>query len=281
MADYKIKGHEKFPLREGWLTKGMQVIQEPSRVFTSDEGPDVLGVGTNMVKSIRYWMQAFKLIKEDAKVGSELSELGKVIFQYDEFIEDPFTVWLLHSQIAKNSARATSWYLFFNCCEAEEFKKDEMFEVLKKELISFAGTDTFPDASLKDDVDVLLNMYSKTNEQDDPEDKNRSPLAALGLIKKDKEIYIRKQPDLRLIDPYLIWYEIYGLIGDEKSVSIAEISKLAKNIYQLGRVSLNNYLDLLDNAGVIKVVRTAGLDVVYPIAEMSQMQIITEYYQKR
>ena len=214
-------------------------------------------------------------------MGSELSELGKVIFQYDEFIEDPFTVWLLHSQIAQNSSRATSWYLFFNCCEAEEFKKDEIFEVLKKELISFAGTDAFPDTSLKDDVDVLLNMYSKTNEQDDPEDKNRSPLASLGLIKKDKEVYVRKQPDLRLIDPYLIWYEIYGLIGDETSVSIDAISKLAKNVYQLGRVSLNNYLDLLDNAGVINVVRTAGLDVVYPIAKMSQMQIIAEYYQKR
>ena len=50
MADYKIKGHEKFPLREGWLTKGMQAIEKPSRVFTSNDGPDILGVGTNMVK---------------------------------------------------------------------------------------------------------------------------------------------------------------------------------------------------------------------------------------
>ena len=171
MVEYKIKGHEKFPLREGWLTKGMQAVEHPSKVFSSDNGPDVLGVGTNMVKSIRYWMQAFKLIQEDVKKGSELSELGKIIYQYDKFIEDPFTVWILQSQIAHNNTRATSWYLFFNYCEAEEFKKEDLLEVLKKELVSYAGTDSIPVNSIKDDIDVLLNMYSKTNEDDDPEVK--------------------------------------------------------------------------------------------------------------
>ncbi len=281
MADYKIKGHEKFPLREGWLTKGMQAVEKPSKVFSSDNGPDVLGVGTNMVKSIRYWLQAFKLIQEDPKRGSELSELGKIIYRYDRFIEDPFTVWVLQSQIAHNSARATSWYLFFNYCEAEEFKKEEIFEVLKKELISYAGTDSFPDSSLKDDIDVLLNMYSKTNEYDDPEDKNVSPLASLGLLRKDKDTYIRKQPDLRYLNKNLILYEVYGLLEGEKSVSIDSVSKLTKSIYHLTKVSTNNYLDMLDNAGQIKVVRTAGLDVIYPVAETSQLQIIVDYYQNR
>lgn len=281
MAEYKIKGHEKFSLREGWLTKGMQAVQEPSRIFTSDEGPDILGVGTNMVKSIRYWMQAFKLIDEDPRWGSVLSEFGRLVFQYDKFIEDPFTIWLLHSQIARNSVRATTWFLFFNYCEAEEFKKEEIFEVLKQELISYAGTDSFPDSSLKDDIDVLLNMYSKTNDFDDPEDKNRSPLANLGLIKKDKEVYLRKQPDLRLVSPKLLLYEIYGLLGKDASISIDDVATLAKNVYQLNRVSVNNYLDLLDNAGEIKVVRTAGLDVIYPVGIKTQMQIVEEYYQGR
>ncbi len=281
MAEYKIKGHEKFPLREGWLTKGMEAVKEPSKVFSSENGPDVLGVGTNMVKSIRYWLQAFKLINEDPKKGSELSDLGKIIYKYDKFIEDPFTVWLLQSQIAHNKTRATSWYLFFNYCEAEEFKKEELLEVLKKELISYAETDSFPESSLKDDIDVLLNMYSKTNEYDDPEDKNISPLASLGLIRKDKDTYIRKQPDLRYLNKNIILYEVYGLLGDEASVSIDAVSNLAKNIYHLTRVSTNNYLDMLDNANLIKVVRTAGLDVIYPVAETTQLQIIEEYYQNR
>lgn len=282
MTEYKIKGHEKFPLRDGWLTKGMQAVREPSRIFTSDEGPDVLGVGTNMVKSIRYWMQAFGLITENVKTGSELSELGQLVLKYDEFIEDPFTVWILQSNISQNSKRATTWYLYFNACEAEEFHKDEVFEILKKELISFIGTDTFPDSSLKDDIDVLLNMYSKTNDFDDPEDKNRSPLASLGLLRKDKDLYIRKQPDLRMFSPYIILYEISGLIGTDVSISIDTISKHAKNLFQINRVSLNNYLDYLENAGFIKVDRTAGLDVIYPVGAMkSQKEIIEDYYQSR
>ena len=281
MADFKIKGHEKFSLREGWLTKGMKAVEHPSRVFTSDRGPDELGVGTNMVKSIRYWMQAFKLINEDSKYGSKLSELGEIIFQHDLFIEDSFTIWLLQSQISKNSVKATTWYLFFNACEAEEFKKEELFGVLRKELIAFAGTDSFPDASLKDDIDVLLNMYSRNNDIEDPEDKNKSPLASLGLIKKDKDTYIRVQPDLRTINDSLILYEIYDLLNDQPSISIDDISRRAKNVYQINRVSLNNYLDSLDNKGCIKVVRTAGLDVIYPVIKKTPLDIIRDYYENR
>lgn len=157
----KLKGHEKFPLREGWLNKGIRGVQNNAKVFTGNDGPDILGVGTNMVKSIRYWMQSFMLIEENPKEGVVLSGIGKLIEQYDLYLEDYFSLWILHSCIAKNDDRATVWYLFFNKCAAEEFKKDELFDVLKKELIVYAGTDSFPDSSLKDDIDVLLNMYSK------------------------------------------------------------------------------------------------------------------------
>lgn len=54
---YRLKGHESFILREGWLTKGIQAVEKDSGVFSKNAGADALGVGTNMAKSIRYWMK--------------------------------------------------------------------------------------------------------------------------------------------------------------------------------------------------------------------------------
>ena len=52
MAAIRLKGHEKFHLREGWITKGLYGVDKNPKVFTGNEGTDQLGVGTNMVKSI-------------------------------------------------------------------------------------------------------------------------------------------------------------------------------------------------------------------------------------
>ena len=42
-----------------------------------------------------------------------------------------------------------------------------------------------------------------------------------------------------------------------------------------------NYLDKLDAAGYIKVDRTAGLDVIYPMKELDSDAILKEYYENK
>lgn len=90
MAAIRLKGHEKFHLREGWIAKGLYGVSANPRVFSGSDGTDQLGVGTNMVKSIKYWMLAMGLIKEGQKNGAELTDLGKMILKYDPFLEDAF-----------------------------------------------------------------------------------------------------------------------------------------------------------------------------------------------
>lgn len=278
MAAIRLKGHEKFHLREGWITKGLYGVDKNPKVFTGNEGTDQLGVGTNMVKSIKYWMLAMGLIGEEQKNGAKLTELGKLIFKYDAYLEDDLTLWLLHSYLAKNAFRSTVWYLFFNKCQADEFTKEELFILIKKELIAYAETDTFPESSLRDDIDVMLNMYSKDIVNDDPEDKNKCPLAALKLIKKENDVYYRQQPDMRHFKDEVILYELGTIFEKETSVSIDYIAELSANIYHLSRVAVNTILDRLDNAGFITVNRTAGLDEIYPNKDISVKQIIEEYY---
>ena len=278
MAAIRLKGHEKFHLREGWIAKGLYGVSANPRVFSGSDGTDQLGVGTNMVKSIKYWMLAMGLIKEGQKNGAELTDLGKMILKYDPFLEDDLSLWLLHSYIAKNNFRSTVWYLFFNKCQAEEFTKEELYTVLRKELISYAETDSFPESSLKDDIDVLLNMYSKDTKNDDPEDKNKCPLASLKLIKKEGDVYYRQQPDMRHFRDEIILYELGNIFEEESSIGIDYVAELAANIYHLSRVAINTLLDRLDNAGYITVNRTAGLDEIYPNKKISVKKIIEDYY---
>lgn len=283
MADkitVRIKGHEKFSLREGWLTKGLYAAKEDAKIFNSSNGTDVLGVGTNMVKSIKYWMQAFGLLSKE-KGNDILTDYAELLLEMDPFFEDKYSLWFLHSQIAKNVSVATSWYMFFNKFDVEEFKKDDVVNTLQLEITHYANQN-INIASLKDDVDVLINMYSKyVEDHDDPEDKNVSPLAELGLIKKNGDRYIKCQPDLRKIPRDIILYEVCCLLSGKKEMSIYDISHKANglaHIYNLSDVSINEYLDQFETKGYIHVDRAAGLDMVYVKDLPTPMEVMKKYY---
>ena len=93
---------------------------------------DVLGIGANMVKALRYWLQAVKLTSEPAAGRKEqtFTEFGKVVFENDPYIEEMGTLWLLHYQLASNKDDATAWYYFFNEFKATEFTKEDFVKQL-------------------------------------------------------------------------------------------------------------------------------------------------------
>ena len=86
--------HETFHPRFGWLKKGFDLVVKDSGIFQRENAPVLLGVGKNMVRSIRYWCKTFKVIEED-----RASEFGRKLFAtegWDSFLEDPASLWLLH-----------------------------------------------------------------------------------------------------------------------------------------------------------------------------------------
>ena len=279
----RIKGHEKFALREGWLNKGLLAVQETPRIFLQSSAPETLGVGNNMVKSIRYWLKAFDLIKERAGIGAELSTFGQYIQDNDFYFRDMFTLWLLHSHLVKNAAQATSWYLFFNNLDVDEYTKEQIEDALVYELEKYSGKEINKN-SVKDDVAVLLNMYYKEKSENyDPEEKNISPLSNLGLLMQSKGKYTKKQPDLSKLSEWVILYELAYIFEKSQSNSVSIDSLYSGregigNIYNLSRVALNDYLDKISNMSYIKVDRTAGLDMVYRQFTENADEIIVKYY---
>lgn len=59
----KFSGHQTFSFRYGWLEKGFRFIKEEKK-FTDPDAIVALGVGKNMVDSIKYWSEMTGIIAD-------------------------------------------------------------------------------------------------------------------------------------------------------------------------------------------------------------------------
>lgn len=283
--DYRLKGHESFILREGWLTKGLKAVKDDARVFSVNNGADALGVGTNMAKAIRYWMRTANITKESQRDGVTLTDYGELIFQNDPYIEDIFSLWVIHSNITRNFKLATSWNLFFNYIDVTTFKRDELVNMMTENIITITGDTTPPMRSITDDCAAILQMYTENGDTSfDPEEKKNSPFSVLGfLFKVDTSTFEKRHPAMDTIDPLLILYLITDKLCEDGILSIDYIvsgDNMPGKILNLNRVSINEFLDRLQNKGYIRINRTAGLDVIYPDKILPAMEALKEHYER-
>ena len=260
----KMKGHESFSIREGWLTKGLIEVSANSKVFSEKDQTDIFGIGTNMVKSLKYWLIATKLIEETKKNEYQLSELGNLIFQYDKYIEKKFTLFLIHTNLVLNSDKAFIWNLFFNKCHFKSFSKRDLFEQISDLLET--NNYEYNIKVLNDEISVLLKTYTIDENEETPEDNFICPLTELKLIKKiGKDNYQRENINISNLSKYIVYWTILQQTDDD-NISIEELIKgnnSVCNLFNMDKVSLNEYLDTLKKENYITVNRTAGLNMVY------------------
>lgn len=282
MATKKVKirlqGHEKFVLREGWINKALMILPGNPDAFTRKDATDLFGIGSNMVKSLRYWMRVLGLTDVS---GTKLSEVGKLIAKYDPYLEKVFSLWIMHSYISKNIEDATTWFMFFNRCDADDMEKNEIENILLREMKKYAAGTVFSEKSLSNDVDVLLNMYSQSKEKADPEDKSISPFVQLSLIKKMNGRYIKKHPSRTQFPDEIVLYELALRKIGKEGLSIENIvfgERGLNKIFNMTAIMANDYFDRLDASGYIRVDRTAGLDMLYPMQKLAPLTVIEDYY---
>ena len=295
LTKVKLKGNESFNIREGWLRKGMRCIQEYPTLFSRDDAMEILGVGSKMVKSIRYWLRTTGLTEENAPVGrareQRLTEkFGEVVNQNDPYFDDVFTLFLLHYNIVKDAeGLSIVWNIFFNNYDGQDFTKENMIEKCKEELNKrLAEGVTFSDSLFVDDCASILRMYNATDAVEDPDESLGCPMVELGLIRKSankKGTYVKTPPARELLDKLAVLYVILDNMGEGKeSVSIESLINDPNNIgkvFNLDRVLVNEYLDQLRVSGYITLNRTAGLDMVYINTDRTPQGIMREYYEKR
>ncbi|QCS48112.1 DUF4007 family protein (plasmid) [Picosynechococcus sp. PCC 11901] len=172
--------HETFHPRFGWLKKGFDRAKQNSHIFLDEDAPVQLGVGKNMVRSIRYWCSAFKLLEDDQPTTFGEKLLGDR--GWDTYLEDPASLWLLHWKLLEAPCEATTWYFVFNVLNRAEFTDRELLE----ELEDFGDRLSSKTAlsSLKKDASCLLRMYAKQSSHkiSVAEDSLDCPFVELGLI---------------------------------------------------------------------------------------------------
>ena len=286
----KFRAHDTFFIRKGWLNKGLRNVNADAGVFMGTKGNpmDVLGIGANMVKALRYWLQAVKLTSEPASGKKEQSftEFGQVVFENDPYIEEMGTLWLLHYRLASNKDDATAWYYFFNEFKATEFTKEDFVKQLSN-YIRMNGEEV-SERSLEDDYTCIINTYvsrMKSNpEKVQPESNIDCPFGELGLIdianKKDK-LYRKATPKKDMIHPLVVLAVIVDQANGKDEIKISAIQNdpcNAGKVFNLDIITLTALLYKIELMGYIKVIRTAGLDVIRITKDLSFIECVKLYY---
>jgi hypothetical protein len=135
-----LGGHETFAFRNGWLKKGVDAAVENGKVFTEENALVTLGVGKNMVRSIRHWCLATGLLEEESSSGYsrplQATWLADRLFLedgWDPFLEKLGSLWLLHWHVATNRVRGLVWAISFSEYLETEFTKQSIVNFIAKQ----------------------------------------------------------------------------------------------------------------------------------------------------
>lgn len=176
--------HETFTPRYGWLKKGYDHCLANSHVFNDNNAIEQLGVGKNMVRSIRFWCVIFRLLEDAGKPGClQPSDFGKRLLDtetgWDPYLEDPASLWLLHWQIFRAPFMAVSWNIAFTFSALQTFTARELACVIHAKAQGIGGVGNIAKSSFEKDASCILRMYaSGVRERADI----RCPFTDLGMI---------------------------------------------------------------------------------------------------
>jgi len=176
--------HETFTPRYGWLKKGYDRCLSNPHVFNDDTAIEQLGVGKNMVRSIRFWCVLFRLLEDDEKPGClRPSNLGRKLLDtnsgWDSYLEDPASLWLLHWQIFRTPFMAVSWNIAFTYAMFQTFTARELAEAIYAKARGMAKIGDIAKGSFEKDASCILRMYASGNRE---RADIRCPFTDLGLI---------------------------------------------------------------------------------------------------
>ena len=242
----KIGGNEKFGLREGWLPKGLKIVENSvSNPFLDDNAIIRFGMGTNMIKSLRYYLKISDMIKET----KDKCELNKdngidILIKKDPYFEDDFCYFLFHYLIVSRSK--TVFNFLFNNIEETIFSKETVMTEVKK--VASATNELINEKTLESDINIALGMYAKDKKIDNIEDTYISPLINLRLIKKvDSNNYRKISENTKFLPDSLVYFSIVKCIDDgEEAISLNDLenrNNSPKKIFNLNRDQINTYID--------------------------------------
>ena len=202
-----------------------------------------MGMGKNMVLSVRHWIKNLNLVNCIDKKAQEfeLTPLAKQLFvnddlspAYDEYIDKIGTVWLLHwlsQAIPSENAELNTTRWFFNYFNGVRSDKLQLAKDISLSLLNHDKEIT--EATLKKDIDCFFQTYSTkyTNSSKLNEDSFTSPFTELGLlIQVDSKHYLAELSDRKSLPVEIFAYAIIDFIHEKHKDSENKIISYDKTI---------------------------------------------------
>lgn len=281
---FTFSGHDSFQCRQLWLKKGFDYIKQ-GKDFNDEDAVVKLGVGKNMVSSIRFWLKAFNII--DSKDNT--TEFGDRLFDdngYDPFLENEASLWLLHYQLVKNGY-ASIYSLIFNEFRKEKmiFNKDSFVNYVKRIGESYSDQ-SFNENTLAKDFIVFTNLYKNDPESNDIEDSFSGILSELELLKisgrgKDEHFYIENDERDNLSE-YVLLYTILDNPNYGNAISLNSLEfdwNSPGSVFALNRKGLLNKInDVVNLFKEINFTDQAGIKELQFKKKLNSYSILDLYY---
>jgi hypothetical protein len=300
-TQYTFSGHETFPFRYPWFKKGYDAVCEDGDVFLRDDAITTLGVGKNMVRSIRHWCLTAGIIeanqRDDMEGGSlRPTKLGRLLFAdkgLDPYLEDPATLWLIHWQLASHRYRASTWFWSFSYYHEPEFTRDSLTAALAKWTGTLGGKKV-ASSSVRHDVEVFVRSYvpSRSSRGKIVEDSLDCPLAELGLIVAgpDGQTFAFRRgsqeslPNGIVLFATLAFWE--ALDSAPQTLSISDLARLPGSPGRLFKIDESSLIDRYSviedwTDGAVSYDETAGLKQLYRRRRLVPMEALGSAYAVR
>ena len=277
MNSIKLRRHESFSLREGWLEKGINSVNEfGNKTFGNVYGTKILGIGSNMVKSLKYWMIAGGVILPGSKC--ELTDFGRALLKYDKYLANDFSWSMFHYFLSSNFDEAPVYYYIVNKYSSKYLEKDTIVSVISDFLTD--NEYKFNPKSLQEDVNMYFKTYVPDNNSN-PEDNFVSPLSKLNLLEEsnDRNVYYKSMVDLDKLNYLAVYYAIQSLFTE--SFIIDDLYRMEKSpvkVFNLEKGVIDQYLNIMKQKKLITVNKTAGLNTIYLNKSFSIEELFNMYF---
>lgn len=182
----RFSGHETFACRYAWLPKAYRALEQNPSIFSDDDGAMVaLGLGKNMVRSLRFWVEATGLANQTKGRALGLTPFAHEIFGadgLDPYLEDVRTLWLLHWNLSSRSEGPLfAWRCLLNHWPYPEFTRTEAIAFFIRESNRMGHSHS--EVTLSQHFDVFLHTYHATRSASvGIEDSLDAALVELSLI---------------------------------------------------------------------------------------------------
>jgi hypothetical protein len=304
-----LGGHETFAFRNGWLKKGIDAVIANNQVFTEENAPVTLGVGKNMVRSIKHWCLAAGLLEAIDDLGRShpfqptwLASNLLVDGGWDPYFEREGSLWLIHWQIATNRIRGLVWSIAFSEYLETEFSKLSLTNFVVKQL-DRVGVRTTRDM-IQRELDCFLHTYVTTRTS------NKQKSKSAGLSEDNLDCPLAELDLIRFMPEYDLYHfnigpknslpvEIFGYsflmfmvtkIGTRSTIALEECIYQPDSpgqIYKLDENSVVEYLTNLEHhlSGEIHFIETSGISQIYLAEklaknlELSARSLLQSYYE--